>query len=59
MSADSPAEYVQKLQAENRALRRSLVEAVNEKQKLELQLAQCVANALKYRAVTLDDLMAD
>jgi predicted RNase H-like nuclease (RuvC/YqgF family) len=47
--SNSPAEYVQKLEAENRALRRSLIEAVAEKQKLELQLARANVEYLRAR----------
>lgn len=38
--SDSPAEYIEKLRAENRRLRRECIQAVHEKQQLELQLAQ-------------------
>lgn len=49
MSAESPAEYVAKLEAENRVLRRSLIEAVAKQQELELQLARANMMYLKER----------
>lgn len=48
MSAESPAEYIEKLKAENRALRRSLIEEVAKRQDLELQLAR--SNMMYLRA---------
>lgn len=40
MSANSPAEYVEQLRAENRALRRGLIEEVHTRQALEGVVAQ-------------------
>jgi Mg-chelatase subunit ChlI len=48
MSADSPAEHILKLEADNRALRRQLIEAQSKVRELELQLAS--ENAAKLRA---------
>lgn len=51
MSADNPTEYVQKLEAENRALRRQLTKALAEQIELKQQLA--MANVMYLRAATL------
>ncbi len=44
--SDSPAEYIQKLEAQVRTLRASAVRLSHEKQILEVTLAKCSADAL-------------
>ena len=47
--SDSPSQYVEDLQTQNRALRASLVEAIRDNQELQTSLTQLTFAVLKLR----------